>query len=66
VALLRTDITEELSASITRVRRMGVVDRTLAVTSCSLKGMENISYILNDERSYLKGEVICINRYGSL
>jgi hypothetical protein len=33
VALVRTDVSEELSASIIRVTRMGVLGTTLAVTS---------------------------------
>jgi hypothetical protein len=33
VALVRTDVSEELSASIIRVTRIGVLGTTLAVTS---------------------------------
>jgi ABC-type sugar transport system permease subunit len=33
VALVKTDVSEELSASIMRVRRIGELGRTLAVTS---------------------------------
>jgi hypothetical protein len=33
VALLRTDVSEELSASFIRVKRIGVLGRTLAVAS---------------------------------
>jgi phosphopantetheine adenylyltransferase len=33
VALVRTDVSEELSASIIKVKRIGETDTTLAVTS---------------------------------
>jgi hypothetical protein len=35
VALVRTDVSEELSASFNRVTRIGELGTTLAVTSCS-------------------------------
>jgi hypothetical protein len=34
VALVRTDVSEELSASIIRVIRIGELETTLAVTAC--------------------------------
>jgi hypothetical protein len=34
VALLRADVSEELSASVIRVTRIGELRTTLAVTSC--------------------------------
>jgi hypothetical protein len=48
VTLVRTDISEELSASIIRVARIGELGRTLAVTSnrCMLRRNANISTIL--------------------
>jgi hypothetical protein len=54
VALVRTEVSEELSASIIRMMRIGELETTLAVTSnrrtmrrntkCSLSLMEALSY----------------------
>jgi hypothetical protein len=44
VALLRTDVSEELSASFIRVKRIGELGKTLAVTS-------NRRFLLPDEGS---------------
>jgi hypothetical protein len=41
VALLRTDVSEELIASIIRVTRIGEIGTTLAVTSNRLKLRRN-------------------------
>jgi hypothetical protein len=38
VALVRTDVSEELSASFNRVRRIGELGTTLAVTSSTDEG----------------------------
>jgi hypothetical protein len=35
VALVRTDVSDELSASIIRVTRIGELGTTVAVTSCN-------------------------------
>jgi hypothetical protein len=37
VALVRTDVSEELSVSIIRVTRIGELETTLAVTTCKQK-----------------------------
>jgi hypothetical protein len=39
VALVRTDVSEELSASIIRVTRIGELGTTLAVTSCNSRSV---------------------------
>jgi hypothetical protein len=39
VALVRTDVSEELSASFTRVTRIGELETTLAVTSIFLRNV---------------------------
>jgi hypothetical protein len=44
VALVRTDVSEELSASIIRVTRLGELGTTLAVTSNRRKLRRNTSY----------------------
>jgi Na+/H+ antiporter NhaD/arsenite permease-like protein len=42
VALVRTDVSEELSASLTRVTRIGELGTTLAVSSCYLLLTANV------------------------
>jgi hypothetical protein len=41
VALVRTDVSEELSASFFRVTRIGELGTTLAVTSCNSLGISS-------------------------
>jgi hypothetical protein len=50
VALVRTDVSEELSASILRVRRIGELGTTLAVTS---NGRTLRRYLISSETSVL-------------
>jgi hypothetical protein len=52
VALVRTDVSEELSASIIRLTRIGELGTTLAVTSnrrtlCVLPGIISKNVVLN-------------------
>jgi hypothetical protein len=44
VALVRTDVSEELSASFIRVTRIGELGTTLAVTSLQTKFLRNVSF----------------------
>jgi hypothetical protein len=46
VALVRTDVSEELSASIIRVTRIGEIGTTLAVTSNRRKLRRNTKLVL--------------------
>jgi hypothetical protein len=46
LALLRTDVSEELSASIIKVTRIGEIGTTLAVTSSRRKLRRNTKLVL--------------------
>jgi hypothetical protein len=49
VALVRTDVSEELSASFIRVTTIGELGTTLAVTS-NRRTQQDASYFLNETR----------------
>jgi hypothetical protein len=52
VALVRTDVSEEPSASLIRVTRIGELGRTLAATSNRRTLRRNTWYILQNVGSY--------------
>jgi hypothetical protein len=52
VGLVRTDVSEELSASFIRVTRIGEVGTTLAVTSNRRTLRRNIKYTNNNTTCY--------------
>jgi hypothetical protein len=52
VALVRTDVSEELSASFIRVTRIGDLVKTLAVTSNRLTNKQSNSVALSPRANY--------------
>jgi hypothetical protein len=56
VALVRTDVPEELGASIIRVTRIGELGTTLAVTSKRLKLQTNTNFLIKESLSFLRND----------
>jgi hypothetical protein len=54
VALVRTDVSEELSASFIRVTRLGELGTTLAVTSNRRRLRRNTSIGISSQRAFLR------------
>jgi hypothetical protein len=52
LAIVKTDVSEELSASIIRVTRIGELGTTLAITSYRRTLRRNINYIQSNTKKY--------------